>query len=155
MISPSRSVLRGLMRCGQEHRGDSCDRAPGGRQTDSGSGGAVHGETREHAQTTTEVYEVQSQRQDPATSRQVVQMRRETVHIIQKQVKIPQREGRCKDCAAQRPHDEGGEHLVCRPQVQRLHMLTGKSNEHVCAEKCPLTTRHFAEAAVAAEKQDC
>ena len=35
MISPSRSVLRGLMKCGHEHRGDSRDRALGSHQADS------------------------------------------------------------------------------------------------------------------------
>ena len=55
MISPSRSVLRGLMRCGHEHRGDSRDRAPESHQADSKDEGSVRGETRDHAQTTVEV----------------------------------------------------------------------------------------------------
>ena len=33
--------------------------------------------------------------------------------------------------------------------------MLNDQNEHVCAEKCPLTTRHTAEAAVAAEEQEC
>ena len=53
--SPMCSLLRGLTRCDHEHRRGSRDRTSGRHQTDSGSGGSVRGETREHAQTTIEV----------------------------------------------------------------------------------------------------
>ena len=32
-------------------------------------------------------------------------------------------------------------------------MQTGQSNTHVCVEKCPLTMRHMANAAVAAVEE--
>ena len=53
--NPSCSVLRGLRKCGREHRRSSRGRTSGGHQACSGSGGPVRGETREHAQTTIEV----------------------------------------------------------------------------------------------------
>ena len=37
-------------------------------------------------------------------------------------------------------------HQTCRPVGQ---------NKHVCVEKCPLTTRNMAKAAVAAIEQEC
>ena len=46
-------MLRGSVRCGHEHRGDSRDQAPGSYQADSKDEGSVREETHEHAQTTT------------------------------------------------------------------------------------------------------
>ena len=93
-------------------------------------------------------------------------------HIIQTQVKIPQSKWENGAKTARRKDPTMGlttdnrertvrrEHLVCRAQVQgRLHQTCWpvNQNEHVCVEKCPLTTRHAASAAVAAasEEQEC
>ena len=54
MISPSRSVLRGLTRCRHEHRGDCRDWAQGSNQANTMDEGSVREETREHTQTTIE-----------------------------------------------------------------------------------------------------
>ena len=79
-------------------------------------------------------------RQAPATNRQVVQMRRETVQIIKKQVQDPLD---CGEKTSRRVRRALGvpttsaklttrdaEHLVCQSQRAMLHLRRGVSTDH-------------------------
>ena len=103
------------------------------------------------------------------SSQRIVQIRLEIVQrkkqIIQKKVKT-RSEGRCKTARRKRPHGEahdGNRERTVRRALgvpntsARLHQTSRLVNQykHVCAEMCPLTTRHVANAEVAAGEQEC
>ena len=90
-------------------------------------------------------------------SQRVLQMRRETEQrkrqTIQKQVQT-QSGGRCKTARRKRLHD--GVHEGHRERTVRraLGVPTASARLHQTF-RCPLTTRHTANAAVAAGEQEC
>ena len=85
-------------------------------------------------------------------------------HPGQGQISPEQERERCEDCAARRPHDGGHEgnrertvrreHLVRRSQVRGSTRHADRFDQGKRVEKCPLTMRHMANTATAAEEKE-